>query len=50
MLGTNYNILDSDGNVLETKTANINVRKAYIQALAREKYNLYKVNSYFNEY
>ena len=39
-----------DENVLETKTANINVRKAYIQALAREKYNLYKVNSYFNEY
>ena len=50
MLGTQYNILDDDGNIIETKNVNNNVRKAYIQALAREKYNLYKVNSYFNEY
>ena len=27
-----------------------NVRKAYITALAREKYNLYKVSDYFNNY
>ena len=27
-----------------------NIRKAYITALAREKYNLYKVSDYFNNY
>ena len=27
-----------------------NVRKAYITALAREKYNVYKVSDYFNNY
>ena len=32
-----------------TKPSN-NIRKAYITALAREKYNLYKVSEYFNNY
>ena len=34
----------------EGEVANANVRKAYITALAREKYNLYKVNDYFDDY
>ena len=34
----------------ENKVADANVRKAYITALAREKYNLYKVNDYFDDY
>ena len=34
----------------ENKVADANVRKAYITTLAREKYNLYKVNDYFDDY
>ena len=33
-----------------SNTPGSNVRKAYITALAREKYNLYKVSDYFNIY
>lgn len=38
-----------NGEVVEEITPNQNVRKAYITALAREKYQLYKIGDYFNE-
>lgn len=52
MLGTKYHAT-SDTDVISSKEnsmARPNVRKAYITALAREKYNLYKVNEYFEKY
>ena len=44
---------DTEGNIVKDSSGNIikpndKVRKAYIEALAREKYNLYKVSDYFN--
>lgn len=37
-------------SALEGTLPGSNIRKAYITALAREKYNLYKVSDYFNNY
>ena len=50
ILNTPLEILDADGNVINTYDPGDNVRKAYITALAREKFNLYKISDYFNDY
>ncbi len=41
---------ESGLNEYDGRTPSENVRKAYITALAREKYSLYKVSDYFNNY
>ena len=41
---------DGEQSQYENETPSANIRKAYITALAREKYNLYKVSDYFNNY
>lgn len=40
-------IKDDDGNVTKTIHVPDNLRKAYLQALARARYDLYTVNGYF---
>ena len=45
----NTELKDENGNIIGNKP-NQNVRKAYVSALAREKYNLYKISDYFNKY
>lgn len=50
ILGTGFHSQSDAGSQKEGKTTGINVRTAYITALAREKYNLYKVNGYFEIY
>lgn len=40
-------IKDDDGNVTKTIPVPDNLRKAYLQALARARYDLYTVNGYF---
>ena len=41
---------DGEQSQYENEIPSANIRKAYITALAREKYNLYKVSDYFNNY
>lgn len=48
--GDPLEVLDPEGNVISTQNPGTNVRKAYVTALAREKYNLYKISDYFNFY
>lgn len=50
MLDTGFKSINDAGSNKEGKKTGNNVRVAYITALAREKYNLYKVNSYFENY
>lgn len=50
LLGTPLKIYDSNGIEISQQMPGDNVRKAYISALAREKYNLYKISDYFNKY
>lgn len=50
MLGTGFHSLNDAGSTKEGKLPSINIRTAYVTALAREKYNLYKVNRYFEDY
>lgn len=47
---TNDAYEDEGSSQYEGKVPSNNIRKAYITALAREKYNLYKVSDYFNNY
>ena len=47
---TNDAYEDEGTSEYEGRTPSENIRKAYITALAREKYNLYKVSDYFNNY
>ena len=47
---TNDAYLDEGQSNYEGAIPGNNIRKAYITALAREKYNLYKVSDYFNNY
>ena len=47
---TNDAYEDEGTSEYEGKKPSENIRKAYITALAREKYNLYKVSDYFNNY
>lgn len=48
--GTQFSNINDIETTKAGKTANAKVREAYITALAREKYNLYKVNAYFENY
>ena len=50
MIDTGFSSTNDAGSTKEGKKAGRNIRIAYITALAREKYNLYKVNSYFENY
>ena len=47
---TNDAYEDEGASEYEGRKPSENIRKAYITALAREKYNLYKVSDYFNNY
>ena len=47
---TNDAYEDGGTSEYEGKKPSDNIRKSYITALAREKYNLYKVSDYFNNY
>lgn len=47
---TNDAYEDEGTSEYEGRMPSDNIRKAYITALAREKYNLYKVSDYFNNY
>lgn len=47
---TNDAYEDEGTSEYEGRKPSENIRKAYITALAREKYNLYKVSDYFNNY
>ena len=49
MLNSQLETIGSDGNVSLRYPGN-NVRRAYVTALAREKYNQYKISDYFNKY
>ena len=55
ILGTGFHSIndayeDEGTSEYEGRKPSENIRKAYITALAREKYNLYKVSDYFNNY
>jgi len=55
ILGTEFHSIndayeDEGTSEYEGRKPSENIRKAYITALAREKYNLYKVSDYFNNY
>lgn len=55
ILGTEFHSIndayeDEGTSTYEGRKPSENIRKAYITALAREKYNLYKVSDYFNNY
>ena len=50
ILGTAFSSQNDAYEGSTTRTPGNNVRKAYITALAREKYALYKISDYFNLY